>query len=40
MYLSLEGIGAILTIEDGITEIVRLIPGGPAEKSGLIKSIG
>ncbi len=37
MYLSLEGIGAILTIEDGITEIVRLIPGGPAEKSGLIK---
>ncbi len=37
MYLSLEGIGAILTINDGITEIVRLIPGGPAEKSGLIK---
>ena len=37
MYLSLEGIGAILTIDDGITEIVRLIPGGPAEKSGLIK---
>ena len=37
MYLSLEGIGAILTIKDGITEIVRLIPGGPAEKSGLIK---
>ena len=36
MYLSLEGIGAILTIRDGITEIVRLIPGGPAEKSGLI----
>ena len=37
MYLSLEGIGAILTIDDGITEIVRLIPGGPAERSGLIK---
>ncbi len=37
MYLSLEGIGAILTIKDGITEIVRLIAGGPAEKSGLIK---
>ena len=37
MYLSLEVIGAILTIKDGITEIVRLIPGGPAEKSGLIK---
>ena len=37
MYLSLEGIGAILTSEDGITKITRLIPGGPAEKSGLIK---
>ena len=36
MYLSLEGIGAILTTEDGITKITRLIPGGPAEKSGLI----
>ena len=37
MSLSLEGIGAILSTEDGITKIVRLIPGGPAEKSGLLK---
>ena len=37
MSLSLEGIGAILSSEDGITKIVRLIPGGPAEKSGLLK---
>ena len=37
MSLSLEGIGAILSIEDGITKIVRLIPGGPADKSGLLK---
>ena len=37
MYLSLEGIGAILSSDDGITKITRLIPGGPAEKSGLIK---
>ena len=35
--LSLEGIGAILSTEDGITKIVRLIPGGPADKSGLLK---
>ena len=34
---SLEGIGAILSSEDGITKITRLIPGGPAEKSGLLK---
>ena len=34
MSLSLEGIGAILSTEDGITKIVRLIPGGPADKSG------
>ncbi len=37
MSLSLEGIGAILSSEDGITKIVRLIPGGPADKSGLLK---
>ena len=37
MSLSLEGIGAILSTEDGITKIIRLIPGGPAEKSGLLK---
>ena len=37
MSLSLEGIGAILSVEDGITKIVRLVPGGPADKSGLLK---
>ena len=37
MSLSLEGIGAILSTDDGITKIVRLIPGGPADKSGLLK---
>jgi carboxyl-terminal processing protease len=37
MSLSLEGIGAILSTEDGITKIIRLIPGGPADKSGLLK---
>ena len=37
MSLSLEGIGAILSTEDGSTKIVRLIPGGPADKSGLLK---
>ena len=34
MSLSLVGIGALLTIEDGAAKIVRLIPGGPAEKDG------
>ena len=37
MKASLEGIGAILSSEEGITKIIRLIPGGPAEKSGLLK---
>ena len=31
MSLSLEGIGAILSVEDGITKIVRLVPGGPVD---------
>jgi carboxyl-terminal processing protease len=34
MNLSLHGIGAELRYEDGYAEIVRLIPGGPASKSG------
>jgi carboxyl-terminal processing protease len=34
MSLSLEGIGAVLRIEDEYTEIVRLVPAGPADKSG------
>ena len=33
MSLSLEGIGAVLTSEDEYTKIVRLVPGGPADKS-------
>jgi carboxyl-terminal processing protease len=35
--LKLTGIGAVLTSKDGYTEIVRLMPGGPAHKSGEIK---
>nr|WP_255537817.1 carboxy terminal-processing peptidase [Motiliproteus sp. SC1-56] len=34
MRLSLEGIGAVLSSEYENTKIVRLIPAGPAEKSG------
>ncbi|SEI59239.1 carboxyl-terminal processing protease [Allopseudospirillum japonicum] len=37
MKLSLDGIGAILKSEDEYTKIVSLVPGGPAEKSGLLK---
>ncbi len=37
MSLSLEGIGALLGYEEGITVIKSLTPGGPAEKSGLLK---
>ena len=37
MRLSLEGIGAILTSDTGFTVIEELIPGGGAEKSGLLK---
>ncbi len=35
--LSLEGIGALLRSEDGVTSIVSLVPGGAAQKSGLVK---
>lgn len=34
MSLSLEGIGAVLKSEDDYTSIVRLVPAGPADKSG------
>ena len=34
MRLSLEGIGALLRRSDDHTEIVKLIPGGPAARSG------
>ncbi len=37
MSLSLEGIGASLTVKDDYTTIVRIIPGGPAARSGKIK---
>jgi carboxyl-terminal processing protease len=33
MSLSLEGIGAQLTTEDDYTKVVRILPGGPAERS-------
>ncbi|MFB9884895.1 carboxy terminal-processing peptidase [Balneatrix alpica] len=37
MSLSLEGIGAVLQSEDEQTKVVRLVPGGPADKSGQLK---
>ncbi len=37
MNLSLEGIGAVLFIEDDFTVIRSLVVGGPAEKSGKLK---
>ncbi len=38
MRLSLEGIGAVLTSENEFTQVQSVIAGGPAEKSGQIKS--
>ena len=38
MKLSLVGIGAVLSSEDGYTKIVRVIPGGPADLDGRLKS--
>ena len=38
MSLSLEGIGALLSPDGPYTSISSLIPGGPAEKSGLLKA--
>ena len=37
MSLSLEGIGAVLQSEDEFTKVVRLVPGGPADKQGQLK---
>lgn len=37
MKLSLEGIGALLRSDNGFTVIEELIPGGGAERSGLLK---
>ena len=38
MSLSLEGIGAELTVEDEYTKVARIIPGGPADLQGLLKA--
>ncbi|OQA82332.1 MAG: Tail-specific protease precursor [Lentisphaerae bacterium ADurb.Bin242] len=38
MKLSLVGIGALLTNEDGYTKIVKIIPGGPADLDGRLKA--
>ena len=38
MKLSLVGIGALLSSEEGYTKIVRIIPGGPADLDGRLKS--
>ncbi|MBK7264798.1 MAG: PDZ domain-containing protein [Ignavibacteriales bacterium] len=37
MAQSLEGIGATLTSENDYVTIVRVVPGGPASKSGLVE---
>ncbi len=37
MKLSLEGIGATLSSQDGFTVVEQLVPGGAAAKSGLIE---
>jgi carboxyl-terminal processing protease len=37
MSLSLEGLGAVLRTTDDYTEVVRLVPAGPADKAGTIK---
>ncbi len=38
MSLSLEGIGAVLKSENEFTQIVRLVPAGPADKTGQLKA--
>ena len=37
MKLSLGGIGAVLTTEDGAAKVVRLVPGGPAARDGRLQ---
>ena len=37
MSLSLEGIGAMLGVENDFVKVVRLIPAGPADKAGELK---
>jgi len=38
MSLSLQGIGAMLQAKDEYTEVTRLIPAGPADKTGELKA--
>lgn len=38
MKLSLQGIGALLSNDDGAAKVERLIPGGPAERDGRLKA--
>ena len=38
MSLSLQGIGAVLQTEDEHTKVVRLVPAGPADKAGQLKT--
>nr|WP_232059195.1 carboxy terminal-processing peptidase [Kineobactrum salinum] len=37
MSLSLEGIGAVLQLEDEYTKVARLVPAGPADKQGELR---
>ncbi len=37
MSLSLEGIGAVLQLEDDYTKVSRIVPAGPAHKQGQLK---
>ncbi len=37
MRLSLQGIGAVLSSKDEYTEVQKVVPGGPADKSGQLK---
>lgn len=38
MSLSLEGIGAVLTTNEGYVEVVEIIPGGPAEQDNRLQA--
>jgi carboxyl-terminal processing protease len=38
MSLSLEGIGAVLKVEDEYTQVERIVPAGPADKQGELKA--
>jgi carboxyl-terminal processing protease len=37
MSLKLEGIGAVLQMDDDYTQVVRLVPAGPADKQGQLQ---